>query len=72
MITYILISIVGLVYIVSAVLQVRQALAKRNADNAMASELATLTTKVTDLEAKALQIQNGQRITAGDLNSVPR
>lgn len=71
MITYALISIVGLVYIVSAVLQVRQALAKRNADNAMASELATLTTKVTDLEAKALQIQNGQRITAGDLNSVP-
>lgn len=72
MITYILISIVGLVYIVSAVLQVRQTLAKRNADNAMASELATLTTKVTDLEAKALQIQNGQRITAGDLNSVLR
>jgi cell division protein FtsB len=72
MITYLLLTAVGLVYIVSAVLQVRQARAKSQADTVLASELASLKETVTALEAKAVSIQNGQRATAGDLNSVPR
>jgi hypothetical protein len=71
---YVLFLIVGLILAVDLFVTnraARQARARDRSSGPMTVEMAELRMKVTALEEKALELQTGQRLTAGDLNGLP-